>query len=69
MFTLRGLPVLAGLIAVTVAGLSAGCVVAPEHEHYRYYDGYRYEHGDRIDRQGRREARWCEEHRDYEHCR
>ena len=30
---------------------------------------YRFEHGDRIDAQGRREEHWCDAHREDEHCR
>jgi hypothetical protein len=30
---------------------------------------YRWEHGDRIDRDGHREVRWCDGHHEDEHCR
>jgi hypothetical protein len=33
------------------------------------HDRYRYENGDRIDRDGHRESRWCDAHHDDEHCR
>ena len=46
-----------------LAGLS-GCLVAP-----RDHGPYRYENGDRIDRDGRHEAHWCDDHRGDEHCR
>jgi hypothetical protein len=53
----------------TLAALSilSGCIVAPG----RGPDGdrYRYENGDRIDRDGHREAHWCDAHHDDEHCR
>ena len=35
----------------------------------RDHGPYRYENGDRIDRDGHREAHWCDEHREDEHCR
>jgi len=45
------------------AGIS-GCIVATDH------GPYRYDHGDRYDRYGHREAHWCDRHRDDdEHCR
>jgi hypothetical protein len=40
----------------------SGCVVERDH-------GYRYEHGDRIDSYGHREAHWCDNHHDDDHCR
>jgi hypothetical protein len=48
-----------------IAALSSlsGCVVGV------HDDGYRYENGDRIDRQGHREVHWCDAHHDDEHCR
>ena len=46
---------------VTAAGVS-GCGA-------RDHGQYRFEHGDRIDRDGHREVRWCDAHRDDEHCR
>jgi len=47
-----------------IAALSSlsGCVVGV------HDDGYRYENGDRIDRQGHREVHWCDGHHDDEHC-
>jgi hypothetical protein len=53
-----------------IAALSSlsGCVIAPD-QGYRDHDRYRYENGDRIDRDGHREARWCDGHHDDEHCR
>jgi hypothetical protein len=50
-----------GAIAA-VANLSA-CHVHDDH------GPYRYENGDRIDRDGRREVRWCENHHEDENCR
>jgi hypothetical protein len=56
---------IAALSAIAaVIGLT-GCVVEREHDH----GPYRYEHGDRIDRDGRHEEHWCERHHDEEHCR
>jgi len=34
----------------------------------RDHGPYRYENGDRVDRDGHREAHWCDDHRDDEHC-
>jgi hypothetical protein len=55
-----------------IAALSSlsGCVIAPGHgDGDGARERYRYEHGDRIDRDGHREAHWCDAHRDDEHCR
>ncbi len=57
---------LAALSAMALLVGVSGCVVAPGHDRDR---GYRYEHGDRIDRDGHREIRWCDDHRGDEHCR
>lgn len=48
-----------------IAALSSlsGCFVGP------HDDGYRYENGDRIDRDGHRDVHWCDGHHDDEHCR
>ena len=53
------------LLIMTVAAFSGlpGCIVT------RDRGPYTYERGDRIDRSGHREARWCDNHRDDEHCR
>ncbi len=54
---------------IALLGLS-GCVIAPDHDRgYRDHDEYRYENGDRIDREGHREVHWCDSHHDDEHCR
>jgi hypothetical protein len=66
MNTLNRLAALGALAALS--SLSA-CVVAPDGGGYGDQNRYRYEHGDRIDRDGHREARWCDGHRDDEHCR
>jgi hypothetical protein len=42
----------------------SGCVVAAGGP-----GPYRYEHGDRIDRDGNREAHWCDNHNDEQGCR
>jgi hypothetical protein len=43
----------------------SGCIVSPG----AYNHGpYRYENGDRIDRDGNREAHWCDSHNDDEGC-
>jgi hypothetical protein len=60
--------------AITTLVSLSGCIVARDHGPYDrgpYNQGtYRYENGDRIDRDGRREAHWCDNHRDDdEHCR
>jgi len=47
---------------VAVMGLS-GCIVGRDH------GSYTYDHGDRIDSYGHREAHWCDGHHDNEHCR
>ena len=58
---------LIGFGAIAALSSLSSCIVAPP----PHGDGerYRYEHGDRIDRDGHREARWCDGHRDDEHCR
>lgn len=51
----------------TLVGLS-GCYVARDHGPYG--EGtYRYENGDRIDRDGHRDAHWCDNYHDDEGCR
>ncbi len=52
---------LSAILALLGIGMS-GCLVERDH-------GYRYEHGDRVDRYGHREARWCDDHHGDEHCR
>lgn len=37
--------------------------------HERDRGPYRFENGDRIDRFGHREVRWCDDHHEDEHCR
>lgn len=64
---------IAVLGAITTLVSISGCYVARDHgPHDRgpYDQGaYRYENGDRIDRDGHREVRWCDNHHDDEHCR
>lgn len=48
-------------VLVAVANLSA-CIVTD-------HGPYRYENGDRVDRNGVREAHWCDHHRDDPNCR
>ena len=48
---------------VAVLNLSA-CTLTTKEE-----VGYRYEHGDRIAPDGRRDVGWCLAHRSNEHCR
>ncbi|HWW20822.1 MAG TPA: hypothetical protein VNZ06_08460 [Steroidobacteraceae bacterium] len=44
----------------------SGCIVAErDHDH----GPYTWEHGDRIDHYGHREAGWCDRHHEDEHCR
>ena len=63
----------AALGAITTLMSLSGCIVAPERGPYErgpnYQQTYRYENGDRIDRDGRRESHWCDNHRDEEGCR
>ena len=47
---------------VAIANL-AGCAVSHDQV------GYRYEHGDRIAPDGRRDVGWCIAHANNEHCR
>jgi hypothetical protein len=35
----------------------------------RDHGPYRFENGDRIDRDGHREVHWCDDHREDDHCR
>jgi hypothetical protein len=54
--------------ALTMLVSLSGCIVAGGG--YGYDHGpYRYENGDRIDRDGRREAHWCDGHKDEQGCR
>ncbi len=54
-----------GAIAALLGVSATGCLIAP-----RDHGPYNYDHGDRIDRDGHREAHWCDHHRgDDEHCR
>jgi hypothetical protein len=54
----------AAVLGAIVALLNlSGCIVA------RDRGSYTYEHGDRIDQYGHREAHWCDSHHDEEHCR
>jgi hypothetical protein len=53
--------ILLGTISLLLSAVS-GC-------HERDHGPYRWEHGDRIDRDGHREVRWCDAHREDEHCR
>jgi hypothetical protein len=54
----------ATIATATVALLSlSGCVVERDH------GPYTWDHGDRVDRYGHREAHWCDAHHDDEHCR
>jgi len=61
---------IAVLGALTTLVSISGCIVARGPGPYDHDQGtYRYENGDRIDRDGHREARWCDNHHDDEHCR
>jgi len=53
---------LAALLALTAVLNLSGCVAARD-------DDYRYDHGDRVARDGRRDVGWCNVHRDDVHCR
>lgn len=61
MSHLSRLAVLSALLAFLGVGMS-GCIVAGDH------GPYRYDHGDRYDRYGHRDARWCDDHHGDEHC-
>ena len=59
---------IAVLGALTSLVSISGCIVAPDRgpdEH----GPYRYQNGDRIDRDGHREAHWCDNHHDDQGCR
>jgi hypothetical protein len=55
--------VLCGLGAMVALLNLSGCTRVEDH------GPYRWEHGDRIDRDGHREAHWCDAHHEDEHCR
>ena len=55
--------------AIAVLSSLSGCIVTPAHSPDGDQERYRYENGDRVDRDGHREARWCDSHHDDEHCR
>ena len=57
-------------VIVAVMALS-GCIVARDQgsDHGSDHGSYSYDHGDRIDSSGHREAHWCDAHHDDEHCR
>ena len=61
MTHLRRLTLLSALLALLGTGM-AGCIVTD-------HGPYRYDHGDRYDRYGHREARWCDHHHEDDHCR
>jgi hypothetical protein len=54
--------------AITTLVSISGCIVAGDRGPHDQAT-YRYENGDRIDRDGHREVRWCDNHHDDEHCR
>jgi len=49
-------------IALLAFATVSGCVMERDH------GPYTWDHGDRIDRYGHREAHWCAGHHDDEHC-
>jgi hypothetical protein len=55
---------MAALGTLTTLVTISGCVFAPGG-----HGPYRYENGDRIDRDGNREAHWCDSHNDEQGCR
>ena len=55
--------VLAACTAVLALASLSGCAVSSDQV------GYRYEHGDRIDADGRRDVGWCTAHANNDHCR
>jgi len=54
---------LAACAAILAIANLSGCEVG------RDQVGYRYEHGDRIDSDGRRDVGWCIAHSNNAHCR
>jgi hypothetical protein len=50
-------------IALLALSSLPGCVVERDH------GPYTWDHGDRVDRYGHREAHWCDGHHEDEHCR
>jgi len=64
MNTLHRMAVLAVITAVVNV---SGCYVGRDHGPYDY-GPYRYENGDRIDRDGHRDVHWCDSHHDDENC-
>jgi len=59
---------IAVLGAITALVTISGCYVGVR-DHGPYNHGpYRYENGDRIDRDGNREAHWCDGHHGDEGC-
>lgn len=56
------------LAALTTLVGIAGCG-GPRGHGPEDHGPYRFENGDRIDRDGHREARWCDGHHDDEGCR
>lgn len=62
MSHLSRLAALSAILAMLGVGMS-GCIVERDH------GPYRYDHGDRYDRDGHRDARWCDHHHEDEHCR
>jgi hypothetical protein len=61
--------VLCGLGALVALFNVSGCTRVVDHGGGGDHGPYRWEHGDRIDRDGNREAHWCDGHHDDEHCR
>ena len=54
---------LAAASALLALSILPGCIVE------RDRGPYTWDHGDRIDRYGHREAHWCDGHHEDEHCR
>jgi hypothetical protein len=56
---------MAALGALTTLVIMSGCVVSDRGSDR---GPYTYENGDRVDRDGHRDAHWCDNHHDDEGC-
>jgi hypothetical protein len=52
-------------LGVMVALLNLSGCTRVEEDH----GPYRFEHGDRVDKDGHRDVRWCDGHHEDEHCK
>jgi hypothetical protein len=56
-----------GIMCGLLAGIS-GCEHNQDRDRGGYYEGYRWENGDRIAPDGHRDVHWCDYHPEDEHC-